>query len=99
MISIFAARMSVTKLLLLTAAILALVPDAGAASDEAPRVSLRMSSELTTGVASAAPGPAAQPAITKPVLQGTKDYRIGPEDLLEVQVFGVDQLTRTVRVN
>ncbi|MDQ3028112.1 MAG: polysaccharide biosynthesis/export family protein, partial [Pseudomonadota bacterium] len=29
----------------------------------------------------------------------TKDYRIGPEDLIEIQVFGVDQLTRTVRVN
>lgn len=28
-----------------------------------------------------------------------KDYRIGAEDLLEVQVFGVDQLSRTVRVN
>lgn len=27
------------------------------------------------------------------------DYRIGPEDLIEVQVFGVDQLARTVRVN
>ena len=27
------------------------------------------------------------------------DYRIGTEDLLEVQVFGVDQLSRTVRVN
>src|SRR5205814_4540481 len=30
---------------------------------------------------------------------GLADYRIGPEDLLEVQVFGVDQLARTVRVN
>jgi polysaccharide export outer membrane protein len=27
------------------------------------------------------------------------DYRIGSEDLLEIQVFGVDQLSRTVRVN
>jgi polysaccharide export outer membrane protein len=99
MISIHAARMSVTKLLLTAAAAMAFVPGAGAASDEAPRVSLRLSSELTTGIASAAPAAAAQPAIPKPVLQGTKDYRIGPEDLLEIQVFGVDQLTRTVRVN
>ena len=30
---------------------------------------------------------------------GIRDYRIGTEDLLEVQVFGVDQLGRTVRVN
>ena len=29
----------------------------------------------------------------------SSDYRIGSEDLLEVQVFGVDQLARTVRVN
>jgi polysaccharide export outer membrane protein len=28
-----------------------------------------------------------------------RDYRIGPDDLLEIQVFGVDQLTRSVRVN
>ena len=28
-----------------------------------------------------------------------RDYRIGTEDLLEVQVFGVEQLGRTVRVN
>jgi polysaccharide export outer membrane protein len=27
------------------------------------------------------------------------EYRIGTEDLIEVQVFGVDQLTRTVRVD
>lgn len=27
------------------------------------------------------------------------DYRIGPDDLLDVQVFGVDQLSRTVRVD
>ncbi|MEO5694269.1 MAG: polysaccharide biosynthesis/export family protein [Usitatibacter sp.] len=30
---------------------------------------------------------------------GIRDYRIGPEDLIEIQVFGVEQLTRTVRVN
>ena len=68
------------------------------------RVSLRMSSELTTGLATVAPPsmpgtgdvpgePPKQTALT------AKDYRIGPEDLIEVQVFGVDQLTRTVRVN
>ena len=28
-----------------------------------------------------------------------RDYRIGPEDLIEIQVFGVDQLSRAVRVN
>lgn len=30
---------------------------------------------------------------------GIEDYRIGPQDLLELQVFGIDALNRTVRVN
>lgn len=30
---------------------------------------------------------------------GPDEYRIGPQDLLEIQVFGVDELNRTVRVN
>jgi polysaccharide biosynthesis/export protein len=46
--------------------------------------------------AAVAPPPALVPPTT---LSGPKDYRIGPDDLLEVQVFGVDQLSRTVRVN
>ena len=65
-----------------------LVASAAFAQDEA-RLSLRMSDALTTG---------AQPAAVLPRLT-VKDYRIGPEDLLDIQVFGVDQLSRTVRVN
>ena len=82
-----------------------------ASADE--RVLLRLSSELATAPlatanpnanpspsnVSSAPAPAsggAAPATRPPA---TKDYRIGPEDLIEIQVFGVDQLTRTVRVN
>ncbi|MBC8023966.1 MAG: polysaccharide biosynthesis/export family protein [Burkholderiales bacterium] len=38
-------------------------------------------------------------AIAAAARMGLGDYRIGPEDLLEIQVFGVDQLARTVRVN
>lgn len=34
-----------------------------------------------------------------PPAGGTQDYRIGPQDLLELQVFGVEALNRTVRVN
>jgi polysaccharide export outer membrane protein len=51
-----------------------------------------------------APAPAAT-AMVAPAqqvvvpLSTLKDYRIGAEDLLEVQVFGVDTLSRTVRVN
>lgn len=39
------------------------------------------------------------PAASAPRTSSIRDYRIGTEDLLEVQVFGVDQLSRTVRVN
>lgn len=31
--------------------------------------------------------------------EGASDYRIGAQDLLEISVFGVDSLNRTVRVN
>ncbi|MEZ5582103.1 MAG: polysaccharide biosynthesis/export family protein [Candidatus Competibacteraceae bacterium] len=27
------------------------------------------------------------------------DYRVGPDDLLDVQVFGVEELSQKVRVN
>ena len=70
---------------------------AGAAADEPSRLSLRLSDELT--LSSAAPRTTAIPSAATPVSIGARDYRIGPEDLLEIQVFGVDQLTRTVRVN
>jgi polysaccharide export outer membrane protein len=31
--------------------------------------------------------------------QGATDYRVGPQDLLEITVFGIADLNRTVRVN
>ena len=72
-------------------------------ADEA-RISLRMSDVLAAAPASApAAAPPLAPALpAMPALANTggiKDYRIGPEDLLEIQVFGVEQLSRTVRVN
>lgn len=75
---------------LMVASVLATAPLA----DEGLKLSLQLSSvpRVDTRVPSAAP-PAAISTST------IKDYRIGPEDLLEVQVFGVDQLSRTVRVN
>jgi len=97
--------MRIAQLVLTGIAGMVLASVASAAGDEAPpRVSLRMSSELTTGLGSAppaAPEVASEPASApvKPTALTTKDYRIGPEDLIEIQVFGVDQLTRTVRVN
>ena len=74
-------------------------------------LSLRMSDRLSVAAAAvtapAATTPRASsprdavPPVAEAGLPGLtpRDYRIGPEDLLEVQVFGVDDLTRTVRVN
>ena len=61
---------------------------------EGTQLSLKMSDALVapaTGVASSL-----RPKLGAP---GMKDYRIGSEDLLDIQVFGVDQLSRAVRVN
>ena len=82
-----------------------------AAAQEPAKLSLRLSDELSLGRASAraaAPNASAalpQAALLPPAIPqasappSMRDYRIGPEDLIEIQVFGVDQLTRTVRVN
>ena len=73
-------------------------------AQEADRPSLKLSDELSPArradgpsIASASIAPRSPAAV--PMKIATKDYRIGPEDLIEIQVFGVDQLTRTVRVN
>jgi len=71
-------------------------------AQDATRLALRMSGELSSPAAEAHPA-AMKPAAAMPLdtasRMGLGDYRIGAEDLLEVQVFGVDQLARTVRVN
>ena len=59
-------------------------------SVEGTNLSLKLSEAIVREAPRAAPAP--RPS-------STRDYRIGTEDLLEVQVFGVDQLSRTVRVN
>lgn len=69
-------------------------------AQEADRPSLKLSDELSTARRAEGPTIASMaPASAAPMKVATKDYRIGPEDLIEIQVFGVDQLTRTVRVN
>jgi polysaccharide export outer membrane protein len=61
-------------------------------ADEGLKLSLQLSSVPNLD--------ARAPVLARPdATSSIKDYRIGPEDLLEVQVFGVDQLSRTVRVN
>ena len=68
-----------------------------ASAEEPARLSLRLSDELTLNAAPARAASALPRAPSQP--GGARDYRIGPDDLLEIQVFGVEQLTRTVRVN
>src|SRR5688572_13106372 len=75
------------------------------------KLSLRLSPELTlpsavapSQVAVLQPEAAVPPAVPAAALTGQsslspRDYRIGTDDLLDIQVFGVDQLTRSVRVN
>jgi polysaccharide export outer membrane protein len=81
--------MAIQALLRALVALLCCLPFAGAAIAQ-ERPSLRMSDVLASGTQAARPAP---------FVMGMKDYRIGAEDLIEIQVFGVDQLSRTVRVN
>ena len=53
---------------------------------------------------SAAPGtaqlaPSAAGARSVPATAAMEEYKIGPQDLLELSVFGVQEMTRVVRVN
>lgn len=67
----------------------------GQARADEPAPALRMSSALTTAMpTSAAATP--RPGYTRSTM---RDYRIGPEDLIDIQVFGVDALSRSVRIN
>ena len=80
--------------------ICALLVSAGARAEPAPRpldgtlLSLKMSDALSSDATHVAVAPAAAPHRFT-----LNDYRIGVEDLVEIQVFGVEQLSRTVRVN
>ena len=81
-------------LLLAAAAWVSQVAAAPAGTAEEATPALKMSSALTTAAIAHASAAARQ--VARP---GMKDYRIGAEDLLEIQVFGVEQLSRAVRVN
>ena len=75
--------------------------------DTAP-LSLRLSDSLPSQNVDTVPGvpfaSASTPSMGRPAALGTlaslgADYRIGPNDLMDVEVFGVPDLKRTVRVN
>jgi polysaccharide export outer membrane protein len=81
----------------LTALVIGALIAMSSARAEAEGPSLKMSDALNAAHPTAT-RVAAAPAAA-PVRLTMNDYRIGTEDLLEIQVFGVDQLSRTVRVN
>ena len=76
-----------------------------AAADLRAEEGLKLSLSLTevpaqpAGLPRVAPVAAMQHASPPASKMTAKDYRIGVDDLLDVQVFGVDQLSRSVRVN
>lgn len=53
----------------------------------------------TPTTSDAIPSPTPTPLTATGSVSGAEEYRIGPQDLLELQVFGADALNRTVRVN
>lgn len=55
----------------------------------------RSNPDLARGVALPAPDTTTDSG----AYEGGTDYRIGAQDLLEISVFGIDDLSRTVRVN
>lgn len=63
----------------------------GAAPDAAAPKSLSRPEPITPATPRVGPAPAGQVV--------ADDYRIGPQDLLEIQVYGIDNLKRDVRVN
>ena len=87
------------------AAVFALLPAIAAAanaSTDGGALSLKLSGALDSSIStSPPPAPTTTTAAVEAVLARSRarDYRIGAEDLIEIQVFGVEQLTRTVRVN
>jgi polysaccharide export outer membrane protein len=87
---------------------LALIIPAFAQAPAAPKASVAVNVPATApaaGVPKPASGPtpiAGNAPRTGPAPAGqvvADDYRIGPQDLLEIQVYGVDNLKREVRVN
>jgi polysaccharide biosynthesis/export protein len=64
-----------------------------------PQPELRLSQTVSSPEAAQGAPVRAGTGVEAQLPPTVSDYRIGVEDLLEIQVFGVDQLSRTVRVN
>ncbi len=59
----------------------------------------KKSGQITVATASANELPPPDTTSTVGVYKGVSEYRIGPQDLIEINVFQVAELNRTVRVN
>ena len=64
-----------------------------------PSATANSTMPATLGAGSSVPAPQSVVEASGRYMPGIEDYRIGPQDLLELQVFGVEALNRTVRVN
>ncbi len=93
---------------LLSLALALAVPGAQAQTQPAPPYAANAPGSATTGAPPAGaplsgPAPIAGNAPDtmplRPGETGPRDYRIGAQDLLEIQVYGIDNLKREVRVN
>ncbi len=78
-------------------AVAALLFAAGCSSPPKPRAGVVASSQGADGSASGFPMPDSTDA--DGAYRGTTDYRLGPQDLIEIEVFQAEELNRTVRVN
>lgn len=83
------ARLRLTPVRILMTLLLALLLSACASSGGGPHTVASGGGELPPPDTTSASG----------AYQGASDYRVGSQDLLELSVFGVDELNKTVRVN
>lgn len=91
-------KVNIPAFLVLIAALLILSACASTSTPPADMAPTPVASSASTA-ADASPTAASTPVAAANTSAGTEEYRIGPQDLLELQVFGVKDLNRTVRVN
>lgn len=84
-----------SRMMLIAVATLVLV--AGCASPPKPTAGVVNVAQGGNGTLSGFPMPDSIAA--DGAYRGTTDYRLGPQDLIEIEVFQADELNRTVRVN
>ena len=89
--------LSALKKLTLVTGLLTLAVAAAAAQPAAPGAAA--TAPLPPGVAAADVAPGNQPRPLDSLSGMNAEYRVGPNDLIDIAVYGVPELSRTVRVN